>query len=122
MGQLSKVLRDAEGGGLVFFCPGCDMHHMVQVGEGAGPRWGWNQSVDRPTFTPSVLVRGHGLTPAGRAAWEAWSAAGHPAPAPDFENTATVCHSFVTEGRIQFLGDCTHHLANQTVDLPECDW
>jgi hypothetical protein len=29
-----------------------------------------------------------------------------------------VCHSFVVDGRIQFLGDCTHHLAGQTVDLP----
>ena len=31
-----------------------------------------------------------------------------------------VCHSFVTNGRIQYLGDCTHKLAGQTVDLP--DW
>jgi hypothetical protein len=30
-----------------------------------------------------------------------------------------VCHSFVTDGRIQFLEDCTHELAGQTVDLPE---
>lgn len=36
------------------------------------------------------------------------------------EYVVEVCHSFVTEGRIQFLGDCTHALANQTVDLP--DW
>jgi hypothetical protein len=30
-----------------------------------------------------------------------------------------VCHSFVTDGRIQFLNDCTHPLAGQTVDIPE---
>ncbi|MHC8396108.1 hypothetical protein ACYZT8_21075 [Pseudomonas sp. LB3P93] len=30
-----------------------------------------------------------------------------------------VCHSFVIDGCIQFLGDCTHELASQTVDLPE---
>jgi hypothetical protein len=29
-----------------------------------------------------------------------------------------VCHSFVTDGRIQLLGDCTHSMASQTVDLP----
>ncbi len=29
-----------------------------------------------------------------------------------------VCHTFVTDGRIQFLGDCTHVMAGQTVDLP----
>lgn len=30
------------------------------------------------------------------------------------------CHSFITEGRIQHLGDCTSGLAGQAVDLP--DW
>jgi hypothetical protein len=33
--------------------------------------------------------------------------------------TERVCHSFVTDGKIQFLGDCTHALAGQTVELPE---
>jgi hypothetical protein len=28
-----------------------------------------------------------------------------------------VCHSFIKDGRIQYLGDCTHVFANQTVDL-----
>ncbi len=28
------------------------------------------------------------------------------------------CHTFITDGRIQFLGDCSHKLAGQTVDLP----
>jgi len=31
----------------------------------------------------------------------------------------SVCHSYVTDGRIQFLADCTHALAGLTVDLPE---
>jgi hypothetical protein len=31
-----------------------------------------------------------------------------------------ICHSFITDGRIQFLGDCTHRLAGQTVPIP--DW
>jgi hypothetical protein len=30
-----------------------------------------------------------------------------------------VCHSFVIDGRIQFLSDSTHVLAGQTVDLPK---
>ena len=33
--------------------------------------------------------------------------------------TCKRCHSFVTDGRIQFLSDCTHALAGQTVDLPD---
>jgi len=30
------------------------------------------------------------------------------------------CHSFVRDGKIQFLSDCKHKLAGKTVDLP--DW
>lgn len=104
MGKLSAVLRSLEGGRLAFRCPGCDEAHHIQVGEGPGPRWGWNGDVDRPTFTPSVLV----TSPA------------NPDAGPGFEEWLTErrCHSFVTDGRIQFLGDCTHALQGQTVDLP----
>ena len=28
-----------------------------------------------------------------------------------------VCHSFVTDGKIRYLNDCTHHLKGQTVEL-----
>jgi hypothetical protein len=31
-----------------------------------------------------------------------------------------VCHSFVTDGRIQYLSDCTHAMAGQTKEL--ADW
>lgn len=31
---------------------------------------------------------------------------------------ARPCHSFVTDGRIQFLTDSWHSLKGQTVDLP----
>jgi len=108
MSQLSRVLRSLEGGRLMFRCPGCNENHQVQTGEGPGPRWGWNGNVDHPTFTPSINVT--------------WS---EPSDAPEeFDDTSKdkpmVCHSFVTDGRIQFLGDCTHALAGQTVDLP--DW
>ena len=29
------------------------------------------------------------------------------------------CHSFINDGRVQFLQDCAHSLAGQTVELPE---
>ncbi|WP_029074424.1 DUF6527 family protein [Kaistia adipata] len=101
MGALSKILRSTEGGRLMFWCPGCDGAHQVGVGEGAGRRWSYNGNPDAPTFMPSVLVTYNGAdadTPGG---------------------VPSVCHSFVTDGRIQFLGDCTHALAGQTVDIPE---
>jgi hypothetical protein len=119
---LSKILRDVEGNGLMFWCPGCDGAHMIRHGAGEGPRWSWNGNVEKPTFSPSILVRGNELTPKGRADLELWRAdLGRRRPAPEFETVPSVCHSFVTDGRIQFLADCTHHLAGQTVDIPEWD-
>lgn len=29
-----------------------------------------------------------------------------------------ICHSFVVDGQMQMLGDCTHALAGQTVPIP----
>ena len=113
MGQLSSKLRDSVDNGLMFWCPGCNQAHQIKHGNGAGPRWGWNGNADKPTFTPSVLVTGvRPLTDEQHAAWMG----GAPLP----EAQPMVCHTFVTDGRIQFLGDCTHALAGQTVDLP--DW
>lgn len=107
MGRISAVLRDATNGGLLFWCPGCDKAHQVRVGDGPGPRWGWNGSADRPTFTPSVLVTWHEPSDDPALAGD---------PAHDMKRA---CHSFVTDGQIRFLADCTHALAGQTVPLPE---
>jgi hypothetical protein len=87
--------RGPRGGKLyVFHCPGCGYGHLFEIDCPNGNGWAWNGSLDKPTFTPSLLV-GKDL--------------------PELR-----CHSFVTGGRIQFLGDCFHALAGQTVDIP--DW
>lgn len=93
---ISKCLAKAYEDNLSFFCLGCDMPHTIRTGSGPEPRWGYNGNPESPTFTPSILVQYN------------WS------------DGARVCHSFVTDGRIQYLGDCTHHLAGQTIELP--DW
>lgn len=126
-------VKPVEGcpGMLMFKCPGCtkagrcrSAHHAVYAeppGPHTGAKWGWNGSADKPTFTPSILVRSTDMTEKGNADYEAWIQRGGPAPEEGFDRVETVCHSFVTDGRIQFLGDCTHPLAGQTVDLPEWD-
>ncbi|WP_437178628.1 DUF6527 family protein [Labrys neptuniae] len=81
--------------------------HQITIGEGPGPRWGFNGNHEKPTFTPSIRV--------------SWN---EPSDIPEeFDDTSKdrqlVCHSFVTDGQIQFLGDCTHSLAGQTVPLPD---
>lgn len=74
-----------------FMCPGCGRTHSINN------TWTFNGDMERPTITPSVKV----TWPQGKGK-------------PD-----RICHSFVTDGKIQFLSDCTHSLAGQTVDLDE---
>lgn len=108
MGALGRKLRNLDGDGdyLAFFCPGCQETHMVIVNsDDHRPSWGFNGNHDKPTFTPSILVWRDPV----------------PNPRPGFEEYGKPyrCHSFVTDGRIQFLDDCTHDLRGQTVDLPD---
>lgn len=115
MGALSPLLRSLEGGCIAFWCPGCDAAHVVAVSRPFGSNWGYNGNPDAPTFTPSVLLRSGHYAPGHQGdCWCSYKArTGKNSP-----YTCTVCHSFVTDGRIQFLGDCTHALAGQTVPLP----
>lgn len=98
-----------------FMCPGCGEAHGVTVdrGTGGGPEWGWNGSTSAPTFTPSILIRTGHYT--GRGCWCEYDKA-HPDDKSGF--TCRQCHSFVRDGRIEFLSDCSHALAGKTVDLP----
>lgn len=56
-------------------------------------RWTFNGDYEKPTFNPSMLV--------------------------NQDNPARRCHSFVRDGNIQFLNDCFHELAGQTVPLED---
>lgn len=120
MSALSAKLRSAEGGRLLFRCPGCNELHQVSVGDGDGPRWGYNGNPEAPTFTPSILVRSGHYVP-GHENGPCWCTYAKEHPEEDDGFKCSVCHSFVTDGRIQFLGDCTHALAGQTVELPDID-
>ena len=118
MRPLGSKLVTQDSGRTMFLCPGCSTSHVLSIAAGG---WGFNGDGDNPTFTPSVLVTGRDFTPSGQAAFDAWHAAGCPAlDSKKFDSAPTVCHSFITNGRIQFLDDCTHGLAGQSVDLP--DW
>jgi len=122
----AKIVRDSEGlfYGIRFNCPGCvwsDGKPMAKVlpvswlpaGEtqesphvAGKPHWSFNGDFDKPVLGPSVLQTTPGYAEDGIA--------------------PTCCHSFVgcngaQPGQITFLGDCTHKLAGQTVDLPEIE-
>ncbi|MBB5885453.1 hypothetical protein DYQ93_11510 [Xanthomonas sp. LMG 8992] len=109
----ASIVCDIEGRycGVMIDCPGCVAGaHMLPTDWCPDDRvrsphytgkaqWGFNGDLTRPTLSPSILSTYH------------WGP----------ERTQVVCHSFVRDGQIQFLGDCTHALAGQTVDLPEVE-
>ena len=98
----------------LFWCPGCENLHAVATNKAPGqkiPVWSVAGSGDNLSFSPSIKVTYR--HPAGYT---------YENPAPLNYNgpyTEDVCHSFVKDGNIQFLGDCFHALKNQTVPLPD---
>jgi len=90
--ELSKI-EDRRG--YAFRCPGCECAHFIQTNPAFNPCWTFNGDVERPTVSPSIMVR------------QPW------------KKNGSVCHSFIKEGMIRFLNDCTHGLAGRTVELPE---
>jgi len=113
MSALSSKLRKLEHGRVAFWCPGCISYHQVIV-EGdpnKEPVWGYNNNPDAPTFNPSVLVRGtKELTQ---------EECDRIIQGETITPIATVCHSYVRDGQIQFLDDSTHFMSGTTVDLPD---
>ena len=93
--MITKLCND---GSVLWFCPGCKQVHRITT-----DLWTWNGDRDKPTFQPSVLVTQGRLD-------------------KDMNPVDRVCHSFVKDGMMQFLGDCTHELAGQTVPIPDWPW
>ncbi len=60
-------------------------------------KWAWNGDTEKPTLSPSILTRGEDA------------------------DGKHVCHSFVREGKVEFLSDCSHEFAGQTLDLLEVE-
>lgn len=121
-----KVERvDSVGGALYgyrFRCPGCGNEHLLPTQDTPGEvhaRWTFNGDVSNPVFSPSILARGDRIKYDDKGEWTGeWELDEHGKTIP------YVCHSFVgingaAPGFIQFLGDCTHALANQVVELPD---
>jgi hypothetical protein len=105
-------VADGPTTGYMIFCPACECGHKFDSG-----RWTFDGDMERPTFSPSMLVKsGHYASGHQGSCWCTYNAEHPDDPAP-FQ--CSVCHSFVRDGRIEFLSDCTHRLAGQTVDLPD---
>lgn len=107
---LGRKVYQPSPGRIMFFCPGCNTGHAIVVDGSRG--WTWNGDGEKPTVSPSILCTGK-----RRITDEEHTSlmAGERVDIPDL-----TCHSFVRDGRWEFLGDCTHELASQSVDVP--DW
>lgn len=113
---------------LLFRCPGCKMLHGPTVGQ-PNPHnqavWSWNGDYEKPTFSPSLLVRYDHLSEAGRARCAEFHKEHGRYPTNEElpYDLHMVCHSFIgcngaQPGQIIYLDDCTHALKGQTVDIP----
>ena len=91
---IEAVNANNKMAGWMFWCPGCECHHVYWTDYDLYAKWEFNGNLEKPTFRPSLM----NTYPDGRK-----------------------CHIFVTDGRIQFLGDCYHSLANQTIDMIELE-
>jgi hypothetical protein len=116
----AKIVNDQDGRfyGVSILCPACawpdgePSSHTLETDwmpEGAerthGARkdgfWSFDGNLHQPTFAPSLLCQS-----------TRWDEASQ-------QRVPHICHTFIRDGRIEFLSDCTHALAGQTVDLPE---
>ncbi|QED11703.1 hypothetical protein PP914_gp215 [Arthrobacter phage Qui] len=90
-----------------FWCPGCDDLHMVD-----NKVWQVSDFIFGLTIRPSILVYERQKLINEDLPWDELLK-------PENKTTTPRCHSFVTDGKIEFLSDSTHKLAGQTVDIPD---
>ncbi len=99
MAILLQSEDDRTGKELVFTCPACQYGHSFRIERGSlnadAPVWQWNGDLEKPTFTPSLMVN---------------------------RGTERQCHLFVRDGLIEYLHDCVHPLSGCAVIMQEIEW
>lgn len=90
MPKIAKINNKDGSTWYGFFCPGCECGHHFTNG------WTFNGDMEKPTVSPSLLTNANLDCP-----------------------TEPRCHLFIKDGRIEFLSDCTHALAGQTVEMSD---
>jgi hypothetical protein len=101
---MSKIYKNTDKDPLspdyFFVCPGCNEWHGIWTTKinRQNAIWYFNGDFEKPTVIPSLNIK------------------------IDFtdHNTKTrICHSIITDGKIEYLTNCTHFLVGQTVEIPE---
>jgi hypothetical protein len=74
-----------------YMCKGCGHEHCFAL-KSEGGHHNFNMDLENPTVSPSLVQN---FTP------------------------GKMCHSFIKNGKIQYLNDCYHKLKGQTIELPQ---
>ncbi|MCK9544275.1 MAG: DUF6527 family protein [Novosphingobium sp.] len=74
----------------LFYCPGCRCFHWFTT-----PRWLWNNNIESPTVTPSIVLN-----------------------AQDLKQR---CHLQIINGRLRYLSDSYHYLAGITISMVDLE-
>jgi hypothetical protein len=82
-----------------FYCAGCKCEHSYIISPDY-PSWSFNGDINSPSFTPSLLNRTQTMNNDTQM----------------LEDNSR-CHLFVTNGKIEYLSDCTHEYAGKTLNL-----
>lgn len=109
-----KVKLHSDGS-FTYRCPCGDVHHIT-------PKiWTWNGNVESPTISPSVLVRsGHYVPRQPGEPESCWCTYAKEHPEDKLPFGCYLCHSYVENGSVRFLNDCSHEHAGKTLPIP--DW
>lgn len=102
-----SVLLKLQSNRYGFWCPGCEMVHIVRTKSNIG--WQFNNDIEKPTFHPSILTSG--VKPLTDDEHERIMK-NESVPVRHF-----YCHSFVENGKIKYLSDSEHNLRDKTIDM-----
>lgn len=100
MAKVHKFSDDQFG----ITCLACGCGHELKG-------WQFNGDLESPTFSPSLLVTGKKMPTQDEA--------DRIMADEKIELSDMVCHSFIRNGNIEYLSDCTHEYAGKTVKLNE---
>lgn len=96
----------------MLFCPACKMgHHFNEK------IWTFNQDMEKPTISPSLLVRYVNMPDPVLRDEKGECILGEDGRLVGCKDM--ICHSFVRDGKIEYLSDCTHDMAGQTIELTD---
>lgn len=103
-----KTQLDSCGNYYQIWCPACQEIHLILPSTATGPGtkgWRFNGNKAVPSFSPSVkITTGWYVSPTKYSPYE-----------------GTLCHFFITDGKIHYCTDCSHELSGKTLDLEDLE-